>query len=77
MNATATETKTFKLTDGSKSGSFYVAFYYTVIDDMVKVQQYIHDSWNMLPSGWKKAETMTIEDARNHYRSKLKQGFTK
>ncbi len=71
---TATK-KTFKLTDGSKSGSFYVAYHYTVMSDSVKVQRYMHDSWNMLPSGWSKAEIMTIDAARNHYREQLKQGF--
>ena len=75
MIATMTKAKTFKLTDGSKSGSFYVACYYTVMGDLVKVQKYMHDSWNMLPSGWKKAEFMTIEAARAHYRSNLDQGF--
>jgi len=75
MIATMTPKKTFKLTDGSKSGSFYVACYYTVVGDLVKVQKYMHDSWNMLPSGWKKAEFMTVEAARAHYRSNLNQGF--
>lgn len=75
MQATTTKPKTFKLTDNSKSGSFYVAYYYTVKGDQVKVQRYMHDSWNMLPSGWGKPEFMTIEAARDHYRNNLRQGF--
>lgn len=69
--------KRFRLTDGSKSGSFFVAYYYTVLGDTVKVQRYMHDSWNMLPSGWGKPEVMPVEAARQHYRERLNEGFQK
>lgn len=71
----ATQNKTFKLSHGNKTGTFYAAVHYTVQGETVKVQKYIWDSWGVIPSGWKKPEIMTVEAARKHYRENIESRY--
>lgn len=72
---TAIANKTFKLSQGNRTGTFYTSFDYTVKGDTVKVQQYIWDSWGIIPNGWKKPVVLTLEAARADYRDKIRQGY--